>query len=71
MPRTMDTKVQWLQCACCGASSRGRQWSNRDTGFGVCEACADRCEKRYGTAEMESLYGQRGVNHSLPPRVSL
>src|SRR5690554_239123 len=32
--------IQRLRCACCGDMTRGRQWHNRDKGFGLCPRCA-------------------------------
>jgi hypothetical protein len=31
--------ARWLLCSCCGAETRGRQWHNRDTGYGLCVSC--------------------------------
>jgi len=79
--RTMDAvetskqgPVRWLTCACCGEETRGRQWPNRDTGYGVCVACADRHAAKYGegtpadgqrTDSVYSLYGVRGVHFDI------
>lgn len=32
-------RARRLLCACCGAVTSGRQWWNRDTGYGLCDAC--------------------------------
>ena len=30
-----------LICCCCNGETYGRQWYNRDTGYGLCSRCAD------------------------------
>ena len=55
-----------LTCACCGASAIGRQWWNRDTGFGLCAPCAAWMESRGESPdEMQRGYGVRGVHYAL------
>lgn len=59
---------QSLTCCCCGESTVGRQWSNRDTGYGLCAPCADWISTRGTTdAEMHELYGIRGVHYAIEP----
>jgi hypothetical protein len=53
------SRVRWLVCACCGSEARGRQWPNRDTGYGVCLRCADANTAKYG--EGDASVGQRGM----------
>ena len=36
------TPTRSLTCSCCGNGTTGRQWHNRDTGYGLCPLCADR-----------------------------
>jgi len=52
-----------LECCCCGQHAPGRQWWNRDTGYGLCDACISFC----GVADIPageevSAYGIRGVH---------
>lgn len=55
--------VRNLECACCGSGTRGRQWHNRDTGYGFCVSCFDWLSKRGTSAEeIEKNYGVRGVH---------
>lgn len=54
-----------MLCSCCGAVSQGRQWHNRDTGFGLCLECADRLTPKYGPEEMQRLYGVRGWHYDI------
>ena len=60
------TPVRTLTCCCCGESTKGRQWHNRDTGFGLCESCATWIEGRgTGSEEMRSLYGEAGIHYNI------
>lgn len=71
----MAKGTKYLGCACCGTGVMGRQWYNRDTGYGVCKSCADANTERYGEGSKEtsepcdsttySLYGVRGYHFSL------
>ena len=62
------TRTKRLTCAVCGGSAIGRQWWNRDTGFGVCSKCIDWLRKR-GTTEEEihSCYGVEGEHYNAKP----
>ena len=53
--------IRSLECCCCGSATKGRQWHNRDTGYGLCVACAEWmiAEKRDNPKE---LAGERGVH---------
>lgn len=54
-----------MNCAVCGAWCRGRQWWNRDTGYGLCVRCADWLKGRGEPAEeTERLYGRRGEHYA-------
>lgn len=61
-----------LICCCCGASCIGRQWWNRDTGYGICPSCADQWEAnpKVGPEELKQSCGVRGVHYDIPPRPS-
>lgn len=70
---TTSAPVRRLTCCCCAGSTTGRQWYNRDTGYGLCTKCADWIASRPRkmteppTAdEMQSLYGVRGTHYDLP-----
>lgn len=60
-------RVQHLECCCCGNDTRGRQWHNRDTGYGLCDDCADDFERTgaVGPQSMHDYYGIRGVHYKL------
>ena len=50
-------------CACCGQHTKGRQWHNRDTGYGICPACIKWQRGRHvSEAEIRDLYGIEGIN---------
>ena len=55
-------------CSCCGADTIGRQWSNRDTGYGVCVVCAD-CQDN--AARFEEPHPEEGLREHLIVGVSL
>src|SRR5687768_17570220 len=55
--------TQSLTCCCCGTSTRGRQWYNRDTGFGLCPKCARWIATRETPEAMQSNYGTPEVNY--------
>lgn len=58
--------VRGLYCAVCGELTRGRQWHNRDTGYGVCVACVEWvrscqvCEE-----DIRTYYGDKGVHYGV------
>lgn len=54
-----------LTCCCCGELTIGRQWWNRDNGFGLCNACAERISEIEDEAHMESCYGKKGIHYAL------
>jgi hypothetical protein len=58
--------VRWLTCCVCGERCRGRQWWNRDTGYGLCEACADGITRSQSAEEHRQCYGIRGVHFAIP-----
>ena len=55
--------VRRLICSCCGAATRGRQWHNRDTGYGLCNRCIDYVATR--TEDMDRSHGVLGVHYGL------
>jgi hypothetical protein len=54
-----------LQCCVCGESTIGRQWWNRDTGFGICSGCAESEAARVPAEEMTDCYGMAGVHYNV------
>lgn len=62
--------IRRMLCSCCGAVTPGRQWHNRDTGYGLCVACIDYCAKRTEPGEFARTYGNRGVHYDVMPQGS-
>lgn len=62
----MGKRVVSLSCCCCGQGTRGRQWWNRDTGFGICAKCIGWLRSR-GTSEEEirASYGREGYHFNV------
>jgi hypothetical protein len=48
------------------AAVRGRQYWNRDTGYGVCHRCFVWIAKREGFTQARRCYGRPGFHHSIP-----
>lgn len=55
-----------LTCCCCGDATQGKQWWNRDTGYGMCSACIAYV-KEHGMSEAEIAlnYGQAGIHYPV------
>lgn len=68
--------IRELGCCCCGNSTRGRQWWNRDTGYGICPSCIEYVKKQGESDEqIAESYGVKGVHYDVekeaPRRVHL
>ncbi len=69
----MDKPVRTLRCSCCDGRARGRQWHNRDIGYGMCVDCVDWIRKRHAEDpkrgenedEIRRLYGVEGVHWNV------
>lgn len=61
----MDKPVRRLTCCCCVASTLGRQWHNRDTGWGLCAGCIQFCARGTEPKDFERTYGVRGVHFDV------
>ena len=58
--------IRRLICCVCGSEARGRQWHNRDTGFGLCPSCGDFIIKRNRPDEdATAMAGVRGVHWDI------
>ncbi len=70
MSQPTERPVESLTCCCCGNGCSGRQWWNRDTGYGMCESCIVYVrEKGMPEEEIVQCYGHAGIHHSLKPEV--
>ena len=54
-----------LHCACCGGWTRGKQYHNQDTGYGICAPCVAWIETKEGKDYIEDYYGKYGIHHSF------
>lgn len=63
MGRAKGVKI--LTCCCCGNGTRGRQWWNRDTGYGLCKDCIVDCGADVAIGETAEAYGVRGYHYDL------
>lgn len=57
--------IRLLKCCCCSQLTKGRQWWNRDKGFGLCNKCADVIKKNSCREDMESCYGKEGIHYLI------
>lgn len=55
--------MQHLICSCCGAPTLGRQWWNRDTGYGICDDCVDFVQAPRTEGAESSGYGIAGTHY--------
>lgn len=53
----------FLDCCCCGSGLIGRQWFNRDKGYGLCKYCIEIASRGQTPEEIETNYGVRGVHY--------
>ena len=60
-----------LECCCCGTYAPGRQWWNRDTGYGLCPGCVTLCAGGIKPGEEHKAYGVRGIHFDLDSIPSL
>jgi hypothetical protein len=58
--------MKLLTCACCGGNAVGKQWFNRDKGYGLCRSCSHNPKITKDANELESCYGIRGVHFDIP-----
>lgn len=58
-------KLKPLKCSCCGSPTTGRQWWNRDAGYGLCKRCIEFCSKGETPESMRECYGERGIHYDI------
>lgn len=63
---TLKHRTRHLNCATCGAGTSGRQWWNRDTGYGVCPSCFAAAVISEGAEAARSNFGLPGIHNCLP-----
>lgn len=57
--------IQTLACCCCSELTQGRQWWNRDIGYGLCAKCADFIAVKEDKETIKSCYGEKGVHYCI------
>ncbi len=62
---TTNEPIKRLVCSCCDGEAIGRQWWNRDVGFGLCRSCIPFASRGLTDADMERTYGKRGVHYDI------
>lgn len=65
MNQTELMRPRSLLCCCCGQKTWGRQWFNRDTGYGLCVNCIEYCSRDTTPEQFQSRYGVRGVHFDV------
>lgn len=60
----MSKRVLFLCCCVCGKQEQGRQWWNRDKGYGLCRSCGIEMGKK-GIDDPSSMAGDRGYHWDL------
>lgn len=63
MTTTILKPIRTLICCCCGQYTEGRQWWNRDTGYGLCNKCADCIATKEDEETMKECYGEKGIHY--------
>ena len=57
--------MERLVCCTCGGTAMGKQWWNRDTGYGLCSECAKWLSTRTTVEDMEQCYGRPGEHYLI------
>ena len=66
MTTTIDIPaLTTMCCCCCSGVTAGRQWWNRDDGYGFCERCAMEIIPNVQDAELTRDYGVRGYHFDV------
>ena len=56
-----------LRCSVCGAAAYGKQWWNRDKGYGICMKCVELVLEKEGKEALVRGYGHAGIHYSTVP----
>lgn len=68
-PTIKDQPIKTLICCCCGELTPGRQWWNRDTGYGHCNACTERYDMNTKLGETNECFGRKGYHYYINEKV--
>ena len=59
-------KIQLLTCAVCSKETKGQQWFNQDTGFGLCDSCIPFVQKYEAyPGELKQSFGIAGTHFGI------
>jgi len=61
----INKPIKSLTCCCCGERTKGRQWFNRDNGFGICGSCISKIERKEDAETVKNCYGVRGIHYNI------
>jgi len=67
VPTVASAPLVRLNCCCCGGVTRGRQFFNQDTGYGLGTCCVEFVKPR--VQDMARTYGIEGVHYLAPQAV--
>lgn len=59
------SRIKKLRCCICGQDAKGRQWWNRDNGYGICGRCAVEEAATLSNREMIQSYGKVNIHYYL------
>lgn len=60
-----EKPIKELICCCCGNETHGRQWWNRDTGYGLCVPCVEWLKDKEDEETMRLNYGEKGIHYAV------
>lgn len=71
----MEFKLKY--CCCCGEQCYGKQWWNRDTGYGICKNCVERQKlnltekygKDFADREIKECYGIEKIHYNIEEKI--
>ena len=71
--KALESPIRTMECAVCGEATKGRQWWNRDTGYGVCSKCIKWLREtkkstgkpRESEEQIRDYYGMEGIHFNV------
>lgn len=62
----IEGRLRGQSCTCCASYTRGYQFHNQDTGYGLCNDCIDYCGRHFDVTGFQRTYGLRGIHYDIP-----